>query len=555
MDNNLEETIGAKEAEITGEIFLLISFLLAPFAGFISILCYGLSRLLLDQLKATLLLFFTGVIMIISLTFSIRFPNFKDFPILKAIQDYLLFLLGKSQIEPSSILSLWFKSFNWYILSMTMITQGFGLILLPKSQKEKLKDVRKKEERKHLSSRKSSKVLDMSSKKHLFTAGTTGSGKSANILRYIDDTLKNDGFSVIIDGKGGLGDYDLATVTLKLAKKYNRKVYIINQTDVEQTNAYNPFKGLSATQVKDMLINMSDWESDHYKTLSARYWQVMVDVMLKCHIPISFESLIYFSFKKHLLSLLDEAIKKDLIESELYQLAESLANGESGTQAEISIARSAIVYEGDGQKLFSSQNAFNISKAYEENAIVLVLLNEFNYSDFARSTGKIVIDDIKNLVGQLQKKQQNHQLDGRKILFIFEELGVYVDIGIEGLLNRTRSIGAKVICSVQTTADIDQISPELTRQILGNCNEYMIMRVSDPNSAELISKMIGTNKTIKKTFRTNDKIETGDSSNVLTDSFKISPNEIKNLPDLFGFYYSKSTPNSIKRFKTAFIKI
>ncbi|NLQ50471.1 mob protein, partial [Streptococcus mutans] len=91
MDNNLEETIGAKEAEITGEIFLLISFLLAPFAGFISILCYGLSRLLLDQLKATLLLFFTGVIMIISLTFSIRFPNFKDFPILKAIQDYLLF--------------------------------------------------------------------------------------------------------------------------------------------------------------------------------------------------------------------------------------------------------------------------------------------------------------------------------------------------------------------------------------------------------------------------------------------------------------------------------
>ena len=108
---------------------------------------------------------------------------------------------------------------------------------------------------------------------------------------------------------------------------------------------------------------------------------------------------------------------------------------------------------------------------------------------------------------------------------------------------------------MQTTADVDKENPDLTRQIIGNCNDFMIMRVTDQYSAETMAKLIGTEKGIQKTSRTSEGISTGESSNKLVDQFKISPNEIKNLPSLFGIYYTKEKPNEVKRFKTKFIKV
>ena len=189
--------------------------------------------------------------------------------------------------------------------------------------------------------------------------------------------------------------------------------------------------------------------------------------------------------------------------------------------------------------------------AFEENAVVIVLLNEFSYGDFARSTGQLVLEDIKSLISRLLSGEYEEQ----ETLLVLEELGVYVNNGIEGLLNRSRSAGVKTIVSMQTTADVDKENPDLTRQIIGNCNDFMIMRVTDQYSAETMAKLIGTEKGIQKTSRTSEGISTGESSNKLVDQFKISPNEIKNLPSLFGIYYTKEKPNEVKRFKTKFIKV
>ena len=51
---------------------------------------------------------------------------------------------------------------------------------------------------------------------------------------------------------------------------------------------------------------------------------------------------------------------------------------------------------------------------------------------------------------------------------------------------------------MQTTADVDKVNPDLTRQIIGNCNDFMIMRVTDQDSAETMAKLIGTEKGIQK---------------------------------------------------------
>ena len=551
LENNLKDEKATKDEEYLSFSLFALSFVLSVIAG---VVCLVLDIILGFKFKKNqrgLIFLGVGAILLAIRYFlgGLTAETLFEIPVVKELYSII------EAIKALNFDSA--KDYSW-VLKVTLLSSGlsfftYGLAVLtqPKTQEEELDEIRKDEETKHQKSLSSDKVLDTRSRAHLFAIGTTGSGKTANILRYVENSIKNGQPTIIVDGKGGTKEHDLATVSQKLAEKYGRTVYLVNQSDLSNTDPYNPFSDLSATEVKDMLVSMSEWESDHYKNLASRYWQIMLSVMIDNNITPTFEKIILFSEPENFLQVLDELKKSEQIDDERYLKAVNIANSEAGKQAEISISRSAVVYEGDGSKLFGDRFGFNMRSAFEENAVVIVLLNEFSYGDFARSTGQLVLEDIKSLISRLLKGEYAE----KETLLILEELGVYVNDGIEGLLNRSRSAGVKTIVSMQTTADVDKENPDLTRQIIGNCNDFMIMRVTDQDSAETIAKLIGTEKAIQKTSRTSEGISTGESSNKLVDQFRISPNEIKNFPSLFGIYYTKNKPNEVKRFKTKFIRI
>lgn len=550
LENNLKDEKRTEDEEFLSNSLLVVSLVSSVLTGLVCLVLNFILSFKLKKYQRALLFLVPGLILL-----AIRFfmgglaaETIFEIPIAKEL--YSIFETLKSTFHLKA---------SWdFLTTFTLLSNGlsltfFGLFVSTQesTQKQQLDEIRKDEETKHQKSLSSDKVLDTKSRAHLFAIGTTGSGKTANILRYVESSIKNGQPTIIVDGKGGTKEHDLATVSQKLAEKYGRTVYLVNQSDLSNTDPYNPFSGLSATEVKDMLVSMSEWESDHYKNLASRYWQIMLSVMIDNHITPTFENIILFSEPENFLQVLDEIKKRGQIDDERYLKAVNIANSEAGKQAEISISRSAVVYEGDGAKLFGDRFGFNMRSAFEENAVVIVLLNEFSYGDFARSTGQLVLEDIKSLISRLLSGEYEEQ----ETLLVLEELGVYVNNGIEGLLNRSRSAGVKTIVSMQTTADVDKENPDLTRQIIGNCNDFMIMRVTDQDSAETMAKLIGTEKGIQKTSRTSEGMNTGESSNKLVDQFRISPNEIKNFPSLFGIYYTKNRPNEVKRFKTKFVKI
>lgn len=551
LENNLRDEKATKEEEFLSNFLFLVSFIFSVVIGAVCFVSDWILELKFKKYQRGLIFLGVGAFLLVIRYFigGLAAETLFEIPVVKELYSII------NSIKALNFDSI--KDYSW-VLKVTLLSSGlsfftYGLAVLsqPKTQKEELDEIRKDEETKHQKSLPSDKVLDTKSRAHLFAIGTTGSGKTANILRYVESSIKNGQPTIIVDGKGGTKEHDLATISQKLAKKYGRKVYLINQSDLSNTDPYNPFSDLSATEVKDMLVSMSEWESDHYKNLASRYWQMMLSIMIDNNITPIFENIILFSEPENFLKVLDELKTRGQIDDERYLKAVNIANSEAGKQAEISISRSAVVYEGDGAKLFGDRFGFNMRSAFEENAVVIVLLNEFSYGDFARSTGQLVLEDIKSLISRLLKGEYEEQ----ETLLVLEELGVYVNDGIEGLLNRSRSAGVKTIVSMQTIADVDKENPDLTRQIIGNCNDFMIMRVVDQESAETMAKLIGTEKGIQKTSRTSEGIGTGESSNKLVDQFRVSPNEIKNFPSLFGIYYTKNRPNEVKRFKTKFIKI
>lgn len=555
LDNNLKDEKATENEEFLSNFFFLVSFVSSVIIG---VVCF-ISGLILEykfkKYQRGLIFLGVGAFLLVIRFFlgGLSVEALLEIPILKELYSILNSLKAFNFETIKETIKDWSWIFKITLLSsgLSFFTYGLAVLTQPQTQKEELDEIRKDEETKHQKSLTSDKVLDMKSRAHLFAIGTTGSGKTANILRYVENSIKNGQPTIIVDGKGGTKEHDLATVTQKLAKKYGRKVYLVNQSNLSKTDPYNPFSDLSATEVKDMLVSMSEWESDHYKNLASRYWQIMLSIMIEHNIRTTFESIILFSQPENFLQVLDELKKSGQIKDEQYRKAVNIANSEAGKQAEISISRSAVVYEGDGSKLFADHLGFNMRSAFKENAVIIVLLNEFSYGDFARSTGQLVLEDIKSLISRLLSGEYEEQ----ETLLVLEELGVYVNNGIEGLLNRSRSAGVKTIVSMQTTADVDKENPDLTRQIIGNCNDFMIMRVTDQDSAETMAKLIGTEKGIQKTSRTTEGISTGESSNKLVDQFRVSPNEVKNFPSLFGIYYTKNKPNEVKRFKTKFVKI
>ena len=487
----------------------------------------------------------------IGLAFLLSGFDLGDIGLLKLVLEYLNHILKEFDSMP--YVWNWIYSFNLLSYGLSWIVTGLGIALLKDSPKEIEKKANETQENKHKIEKKL--PMDFEGMEHVLATGTTGSGKTANILKYIEHRIADNSFVAIVDGKGGMKQYDLYTVTKKLAKKYGRKLYVLNQSDIDDPNAspYSPFEGLTATQVKDFMIDMSEWESDHYKSLASRYWQMLANILVATRVAMTFDNLIHFSRRRNFLELVKNALDEGLITEDTHDRAVELANGEEGKQAEISIGRSAVIAEGDGASLFAVRQGWNMRKAYEENAVVVVLLNELNYPEFARSTGKVVVDDVKALVGQLLTKEE----DGRRKLLVLEEFGVYADDGMEGLLNRARSAGVQTIVSMQTFADTDKISPELTRQIVGNANNFLMMLNNDDDTVERLSKLVGTRKKMEMTRRTDYGEDTGQSSNRVIDSFILHPNELKQIPkgSGIGYFYDKAQPNKVYKFKTQYVEV
>lgn len=366
--------------------------------------------------------------------------------------------------------------------------------------------------------------------KNIFICGKNGSGKTVAILNFIQGHIKNNEFCLIIDGKGDLGKYGLYDVCTKLAMKYHRPLYIINQTNPMETHAYNPFQGCNATQIKDMLINMSTWSEEHYKALASEYWQAMAQFMIDINEPINFNSLIKYSNPKYFFDQLE--LYKDGMTPKLYTYYRDIITYAGDTVVSAKSRFSTLAF-GVGSKLFATEKTFNLKKAYKENAVVLVILNNLEYTDFARSVGRLVLDDVKNLVGGIARDNTDH----KKFLCVYDELSVYFDPMLVDIVNKSRSLGGCNILSTQAIADMDALSEDARRQIIGNMHGFYILKQADDLSAETLARTIGTKKGSEITSKLDMFGKTGDGTSKIIDEFKIHPNDLKELPLEVGYWY------------------
>lgn len=383
------------------------------------------------------------------------------------------------------------------------------------------------------SSRKEVRIADNA--KHIFIAGTTGSGKTVAISNFIVRAVETNTPLLLVDGKGDIGQGSMLDMLYRLAP--NRKKYIVDLNNPAKSDYYNPFRDTSATVTKDMLINMSDWSEEHYKLNTERYLQRVVKLLNVFNRPLTFSTIIDCMTSDKLIQVSAELFKLKLISKQEHTKNIELSKT-SGKIAEDAVARFATIAESDIGTIFDNADGIDIYTALKENAIILFVLNPLIYPEISPALGRLILIDAKKAVSKMFN-------DERRKFFVFDEISSYANSALLDLVNKSRSANVTCVLATQSLSDLDVVSDSFREQVIENCNNYLILRQNSAENAENIANILGTRDTIDVTYQLKqdgwDVNQTGLGSARRVKEFLYHPDIIKTLSVGKGIFLSKDS--------------
>mgnify|MGYP000740954304 CR=1 FL=1 len=370
--------------------------------------------------------------------------------------------------------------------------------------------------------------------KHALIVGSTGAGKTVAISNIIFSACKKGQGLLLIDGKGDINDGSILNITLKACNQYNRKLIVVDMNNPAKSKKYNPFKNANATVIKDMLVNMTEWTEPHYKNNVERYIQLLAKLMLKANTKISYDRIVDLMQPESFMRFLKELVDKEIITKEEHikytNVIKSTKDAVIGAYA-----RFATIAESELGDIFDKEGG-DIFSALKQNAVILFILNPLLYPETSSSFGRLILIDTKKAVSKLYG-------DKTRKFFVFDEANVYMSNVLVDLINKSRSANVCCIPAIQSLADLEENdNDKLKKQVMENCNNYLILRQNTNSSSEELSQNIGTKETLKMTYSMGDLDEDRKKGSMRpTLEYIVHPNQIKNLKMGEGFYISKDT--------------
>lgn len=376
------------------------------------------------------------------------------------------------------------------------------------------------------------KVICPYNAKHFIVAGTTGSGKTVALANFIQSGMGKKFPLLLVDGKGDIDNDSMLEIVKRFSKQYNRNLITIDMNNPNDCSRYNPFQNVNATIAADMLINMTDWSEEHYKSNTKRYLQRLCQLLIQAGETLSFQNIISHMGEVDFFLLSDGLVKENIISKSEHTENEKIYES-AGKIAQSSFARFATLAESELGKIFTGEG-INITTALKNGDVILFILNPLLYPDTSSLLGRLILIDSKQAVSNLFDSEI------RKF-FVFDEVNVYASTVLLDLVNKSRSANVTCLLGTQSLADLEAVSPHFKQQTIENCNNYIVLRQNASQGASEWSETVGTYETMKMTYQiaSDEEEETQKGSARRVREFIIHPDNIKSLKTGEGFYISR----------------
>lgn len=386
-------------------------------------------------------------------------------------------------------------------------------------------------------------------KQHTLAQGTTGSGKTTALYSLLETALKNqDGF-VMIDGKG---DPETIEQVQSLFDAYGRKLHVFHSS---RNLTYNPFKNGGYTAGTNHLFNAFDWSEQFYKNVTKEHTQNVMAFLDDYGYPRDLRHIGKYLELDNIFSVLtDDLISYQITEVQQVPIKSSKSEGDklsakedkkeyeeqevTVTQQEpserakkymnlffgqenVSEDEAADIIKntnGDLKKLIrgmtsqlnyivnseighlfeEKEDGIDLTDVISKGEGVIFSLNAMSYKDFIMRLGRFIIDDIATVIQELGQQEKND------VLGIFDEFDSYGNEQITDILAKSRSANFRAVISVQSLAQLKLDESDITQKVIDTCNTYFFGVTNDPNNAEYVANLIGTQEDEEQTLMTKE---------------------------------------------------
>ena len=391
-------------------------------------------------------------------------------------------------------------------------------------------------------------LSDNDAKHHTLVLGTTGSGKTVTVLNVVESAIQRQLPLVYVDGKG---DYELAKSVTAYAKAHGRPTYLFAMNG--ESSLYNPLASGRFSSKKDRIIDLREWTVDHYLKLAEGYMQTVFKVLELAGVHTDLVSVSDYMSTARLKKLIEAKRrhladpKKLLLEVRDQEKAE-IKDIESLRGEVTTLARSEIGHLFDTTDAGPDVTVLELLRAVEEQAMVYFCLPALQFPAFAKTIGKLVVNDLKAAASERLVQPDGEHLP---LYAIFDEFSVFAGDQVLNLINMGRGVGVRAVLATQSVADLGRavtVGPDLfTRQIFGNCNSYIIHRLNAAEDAMCVVDSIGTEDRIEHTAQIDHIGSTGLGSVRKVKAFIVHADTIKNQPMGRAVFVNKNKGNCVKR--------
>ena len=346
---------------------------------------------------------------------------------------------------------------------------------------------------------------------HTIIAGTTRVGKTRLIELLVYQLIAAGEPVIVIDPKG---DADLLNsiyaACVDCGKEKDFKYFSLAHTGNSST--FNPLSNYgSASDIADRVASImpSGGDSEPFVKFSWQVLETIASVLIAINEPINLETLQKYSLggMQELVDLAKEKLSslsyevRGYAEKCIERLEEQASHPKDHFQKMITSLGPVLtaLNSGDAGRLLNPEESdIHWQDVLEEKKVCYFYLASMLKGQVAENVGKMVVQDFLYFIGELYAFSNP---SGRINLIIDEFYNVmfpgYVDI-----LNKAGGAGVRVFLAMQTTSDIiTQSSGSMAKQILGNINNKIYLRVPEKELAEEFCGLFGKVK-IHKISRT-----------------------------------------------------
>jgi hypothetical protein len=361
--------------------------------------------------------------------------------------------------------------------------------------------------------------------RHVHILGATGSGKTESVvLNFLKQDVARGLGSIILDAKG---DASFLNQLQAWVPADRLQVFDLSSSD---SLGYDPLSAGGPLEAAQRLFGSLQWSEEYYKSKAFTALQRIFETHHRQqeHNPTLAKLNEYLATEAAYASAMgsnDYPVKlaaKDFLElSGLRDQIKGLTIGYIG-------------------KILSPERGSGIQLTSAHTGTVIYFrLQSLLSQQLVSTVGRLVINHLSHLAGTAHR--ETAPKSGVKFLPTYlDEFASFACPEFADLISKARSAGLALHFSHQSIGDLTEISPGFLSRITDNSATKIVLRINDPDSAEIMARTFGTALYQKITQRITNVVEiesaevVGEGTQREAHQFRAAPDLMKTLPTGMG---------------------